>query len=149
MSESHKGSPAMRALSLKIAEDLCLRLLERRTTNPSKVPGLISLIGGRCLAMLEGEGDTGLPLLRMSASLTGRLIERGSLSDPEAICRHLSEFLGTLREIAAGLPKGHERDILATAVTLTLKMLETKFLSQANVQKTLREITDKAKELFR
>jgi hypothetical protein len=140
MAKAPPDGPDFALLALKAAEDLALRLLERRVTSPGKVPGLVDRLGRHCLALLEGDPVPRLPYLRHAASLTGRLIERGSLSEPGAICQDLDENMAALKEIAASAPDGRAKEVLASTVSLVMKMLETKSLSASSVPETLRAV---------
>jgi hypothetical protein len=135
-------------LSLKIAEDLALKLLERRSINISKVPNFISFIGKKCQDFLKNDPASGIPYLRLASSITGRLIERGSLSDQDAICISIAENMVCLKEIASELPEKHAKIILSSSVTLVLKMLETKTLNTATIKVALKNIAQSASSLF-
>jgi hypothetical protein len=135
-------------LSLKIAEDLTMRLLERRSISVAKVPTLISFLGKKCQDFLKSDPATGVPYLRLAASITGRLIERGSFSDQEAIAISLAENMVTLKDIGSKLPEKYCKAILGTSVNLVLKMLETKTLSISNVKSVLSTTAENASTLF-
>ncbi|MDR2406181.1 MAG: hypothetical protein LBE27_07420 [Deltaproteobacteria bacterium] len=148
MDKSRDKEDQLKTLSLKIAEDLSLKLLERRTTSAGKVPGLLNLIGKKCFDLVRDEEPQGIPFLRLASQFTGRLIERGSLSDPEQICHSLEDYIKILREVSSELPERHRKVILNTSVNLALKMLETKTLSPGNLSLTLKSLAVSASTVF-
>jgi hypothetical protein len=140
--------PDFPALALKTAEDLTIRLLERRVVGRGRAPQLIAYFGKECLRMLENEEGSGLPLMSLAARITGRLAERGSVSAPEGIVLSLESNLDALRAAARGLPPERAGVILGSAVSVALKMLETKILSAADIAESLRLTAQAALEVF-
>ncbi|MDR2368221.1 MAG: DUF3292 domain-containing protein [Deltaproteobacteria bacterium] len=110
-------------LPLRVAREICQRLLERRVLSAAKLPDALSSIGAAAAGLLAGNGSH--RALSLAADLTMRLIERGRLGNPGTAIEALTELNATLREILTKLPPGKAEAALKSAVDLALKLLET------------------------
>ncbi|MDR1165449.1 MAG: hypothetical protein LBO66_06175 [Deltaproteobacteria bacterium] len=137
-----------RILALGVSQDLCRKLLEKRFLSARDAPAALELLGRAGLRILRAYPAPGFPCLRLAASLTGRLVERGRLSSVEAASRNLAENAAALHILAGPLPPESKRPLAQTAVDLVLKMLETVTLSSQAIPFTLKTLVESASKVL-
>jgi hypothetical protein len=133
-------------LPLRLAREICQRLIERRVLSATRLPETLIKVG-QAIASFQAEVQP-FKVLKPAGDLTLRLIERGRLGTPEAACNILQELTKALAEIAAKLPQGKADIALTSAVDLTLKLLETNTAGSAPLAETLAILAEKSAELL-
>ncbi|MDR2442265.1 MAG: hypothetical protein LBE31_01940 [Deltaproteobacteria bacterium] len=125
-------------LPLRLAKEICQKLVERRLLGLQKLPGALSYLGENIRNMLVDE--RGVPILTKSGDLTLRLIEQGSNRTPEQALDTLKELTEALKSIALNIPPERAIPALRTAVDLTIKLLEVHFISNSQVIETVNKL---------
>jgi hypothetical protein len=135
-----------RQLPLRVAREICQRLIERRLLSASKLPEALSSVGGAALG-LSGPSQ-GPKVLALAGDLTARLIERGRLGTPASAIEALTELSNTLSTIWARLHPAKAEAAIKNAVELALKLLETNTTGSDPLAVTIEKLAQTAVELL-
>ncbi|MDR1109395.1 MAG: hypothetical protein LBP92_01540 [Deltaproteobacteria bacterium] len=135
-----------RQLPLRLAREICLRLVERRVLSAVRLPGALAEVGSVAASLSAGNGPH--RVLASAGDLVLRLIERGRLGTPQAASEALMELNSTLLAIAAGLPAHKAGTALRSAVDLALKLLETNSSGPEPLGRTLALLAEASADLL-
>ncbi|MDR1656965.1 MAG: hypothetical protein LBT47_05345 [Deltaproteobacteria bacterium] len=133
-------------LPLRLAKEICQKLIERRLLGAEKVPVSLTEIGQCLKTMLEASPEP--PLLSLAGELTLKLIEQGRLRTPQQALETIENLNLELKTLSASLPSAQAEPALRSAVNLTVKLLEVHFVSQSQVANTVAKLARASNDLL-
>ena len=132
--------------SLKLAREICQKLVEKGLLGSSMVAESLEWLGLSLRPIIEAKDD--MPVMEWARELTLRLIELGRARNPQAAFEILSDLPPKLREAALGLPPDKASQAIWAAVDLSLKLLEVNFISQSQLMSTIESLAASAAKVI-
>lgn len=126
-------------LPLRLAREICQRLLERRSISVGHLPQALRDVGGATARLVKD--DPHKCALSSAGDLVLRLVERGRIRNPGAAVDSLAELSGEMNRIAGLVPPEKVQPALRSAVDLALKLLETNATGSEPLARTLEALT--------
>jgi hypothetical protein len=134
-------------LPLRLAREICQRLIERRLLSAANLPEALTFLGLAARDLLAGKAGANGELA-LAGDLTVRLVERGRLGNPSAAANSLAKLTAVLRDVAANIHPAKAEAALKCAVDLALKLLETNAIGPDALGENLRRLAETAAVLL-
>ncbi|MDR0354233.1 MAG: hypothetical protein LBJ64_00615 [Deltaproteobacteria bacterium] len=125
-------------LPLRLAKEICQKLLERRLLSAAKLPETLKRLGDLSAELLLASPDP--PILSLAGDLVLRLVERGRLGTSQAAGEALSLLTEVLSQVNAELPAHKSGAALKSSVDLSLKLLETNAAGPDHLPEIIRSL---------
>ncbi|MDR2455729.1 MAG: hypothetical protein LBE49_03935 [Deltaproteobacteria bacterium] len=128
--------------ALKLAREICQKLIEKRLMGASNLPGSLEWLGLSLRPLREAE--EAMPALKWAGDLSLRLIEQGRARTPQTAFETVQSLNLGLRGVFASLPPSVAKEAMRTAVDLALKLLEVHFISQSQLMPAIESLANSA-----
>ncbi|MDR3203484.1 MAG: hypothetical protein LBV23_01895 [Deltaproteobacteria bacterium] len=129
-------------LPLKLAKEICLKLIERGLLAASKLPSTLETSAKSLSDLLSGSPSP--PALSLAGQLTLRLIERGRIGSCAAAIETVVNLTETMTTLSSQAKSAQISQALTAAAELTSKLLETNSISFNQISQTLSQLTQAA-----